>query len=291
MRRELPPAFDAPLAHWQSDNAGRLAYYRDLDAAGTPLLLLHSMNAAPSAYEMKPLFQAYRARRPVYALDLPGFGHSERRDRCYDPALFAGAIRGFVDDVIGAPTDVVALSTSAEFAARASLDTKAIRSLVLISPTGLQARKPPKPMTQRRLLRFFQLPLVGRALYRLLTVKASVRYFLNMGFHGRAPADLVDYAHRTTKVPGARHAPFYFLSMQLFTPDAAGSLYRQVTVPVLVLYDDDPNISFERLPELLEARNNWRAERIRPTLGLPHWEQPDATEAALDRFWQARDPR
>jgi len=285
MATTLPHALDAALSDWQSSCCGRLAYYADSSSDGTPLLLLHSINAAPSAYEMKPLFEHYRGRRPVYALELPGFGHSERRDRRYDAQLFADAIRGFVDEVIVAPTDVVALSTTAEFAARASLATARVRSLVLLSPTGLRDRDPPGPTAQRRLLRFFQLPGVGAGLYRALTVKPSVRYFLNMGFTGKAPEDLVSYAHRTTQQPGARHAPFYFLSMQLFTPGAVDALYKQVKVPVLVLYDDDPNISFERLPELVDSCPNWRAERIEPTLGLPHWEQPAATQAAMDAFW------
>ena len=77
--------------------------------------------------------------------------------------------------------------------------------------------------------------------------------------------------------------------MQLFTPDAVARLYRPLQLPVLVLYDRDPNVSFERLEALLSERPNWQAERIQPTLGLPHWERPGATVAALDRFWQAQD--
>jgi pimeloyl-ACP methyl ester carboxylesterase len=65
----------------------RLAIYRDAppDLAGAqlPLLLIHSVNAAASAYEVRPLFDHYRGRRPVYALDLPGFGQSDRSDRLY----------------------------------------------------------------------------------------------------------------------------------------------------------------------------------------------------------------
>jgi pimeloyl-ACP methyl ester carboxylesterase len=287
MSNTLPPALDAPLADWHSASCGRVSYYADTGGQGTPLLLLHSMNAAPSAYEMKPLFDHYRGQRPVYALEFPGFGQSERVDRVYSPQLFAATIRGFVEDIIGAPADLVALSTSAEFAARASCDGAPVRSLALISPTGFNRRRPPRPAMQDRLLRFFRTPLVGSSLYRLLTVKPSVRYFLNLGFNGRAPDDLVDYAHRTTGEPGARHAPFYFLSMKLFTPDAVKTLYRKVQVPVLVLYDDDPNISFERLEEVLDQCDNWQAVRIAPTMGLPHWEQPTATERALDEFWAA----
>jgi len=237
--------------------------------------------------EMKPLFEHYRGERPVYAPDLPGFGQSERGDRDYSPALYADAIRGILDEVIGEPADVVALSTSAEFAARAALTCDHVRSLALISPTGFGARPRPSKKTRDRLFRFFSTPIVGTWLYKALTVKPSVRYFLNMGFEGRPPAELVNYAHRTTKEAGAQFAPFCFLSMRLFTDDAPNTLYCHVAAPVLVLYDRDPNISFERLPEVLDQRANWHSVRISPTLGLPHWEQPEQTINALDEFWHA----
>ena len=57
-----------------------------------PLLLLHSINAAASAYEMKPLFEHYSRERPVYALDFPGYGLSDRSARDYTPRLMTDAI-------------------------------------------------------------------------------------------------------------------------------------------------------------------------------------------------------
>lgn len=286
MSKPLPLAIDADLRDWTSEACGRVAYYSDTSAtAGRPLLLLHSINAAPSAMEMKPLFEHYRGRRPVFAPDLPGFGQSQRGERDYSPELYAESIRGFLSEVIREPTDVVALSTSAEFAARAALHTDEISSLALISPTGFGARPRPSEKVRDRLFRFFSTPVVGSSLYRLLTVKPSVRYFLGMGFEGQPPAELVNYAHRTTKQAGARFAPFCFLSMRLFTDDAPATLYRKITAPALVLYDRDPNISFERLPEVLDQCRNWRAVRVSPTLGLPHWEELEQTLAALDTFW------
>ena len=288
MSKGLPAAIKADLAHWTSATCGRVAYYSDANAGGgRPLLLLHSINAAPSAMEMQPLFEHYRGSRPVYAPDLPGFGHSQRGDRPYTAELYANTIRGFLSEIIGGPADIVALSTSAEFAARAALDDDRIKTLVFISPTGFAARPRPSAKTRSRLLRFFSRPVVGAALYRALTVKPSVRYFLNMGFVGQPPKALVDYAHRTTRQPGARFAPFLFLSMQLFTDDAPNTLYRHVKVPALVLYDEDPNISFERLPEVVDQCDNWQAVRVSPTLGLPHWEELQQTTAALDSFWSA----
>ena len=44
--------------------------------------------------------------------------------------------------------------------------------------------------------------------------------------------------------------PLQFLSMGLFTANAAESLYSKLDVPVLVLFDKDPNVSFDCLRNL-----------------------------------------
>ena len=49
--------------------------------SGPPLLLVHSINAAPSTAEVRPLFDHYRRTHTVFAPDLPGFGASPRPDR------------------------------------------------------------------------------------------------------------------------------------------------------------------------------------------------------------------
>lgn len=281
----LAAAIDASSHSVPTPSAGRLSYYVDDQVQGRPLVLIHSINAAPSAREMRPLFDHYRRRRPVYALDLPGFGRSERSDLPYSPSLYADTIRHFLTSVVAQPADVVAFSLSAEFAARAVLaEPAAFRSLCLISPTGFGLRKPPTGPVTDRILKVLRLPLFGVALYRLLTSRISIRYFLGLAFTGDAPKALVDYAHATSHQPGAQYAPFRFLSMKLFTAQAYEQLYAPLRLPLLVLYDRDPNISFERLEDIA-AQPNWRLVRIQPTLGLPHWERTAETVAAMDDFW------
>ena len=283
--RSLAAALDAPCRSLQTPSAGRLSYYADNRTEGRPLVLIHSVNAAPSAREMQPLFDHYRDIRPVYALDLPGFGRSERSDIPYSPELYAETINHFLTEVVARPADVVAFSLGAEFAARAALaDTDAFESLALISPTGFSARTPPSGPWTDRILKILRLPLFGDALFRLLTSRVSIRHFLGLAFTGEPPKSLVDYAYATSHQPGAKYAPFRFLSMKLFTAGALERLYMPLRLPALVLYDRDPNISFERL-ESLTGRANWQITRIQPTLGLPHWERTSETVAAMDRFW------
>ncbi len=283
----LPNALDASRKVFESASAGTVSYYASEPGPGRPLLLLHSVNAAPSAMEVKPLFEHYRGQRSVFAPDLPGFGFSERGDRLYSAELYAAAIAEFLQVVVQCEADVIALSTTAEFASRAvPLAAGLIASLAVISPTGLGTREPPSVAASDRLQRVFATPLLGQALFRVLACKASIRYFLNLNFEDRAPAELVDYAYATAHQHGARFAPFAFLSTKLFSRLARTTLYEPLQIPALVLYDTDPNVSFTKLPDLLQANSRWRATRVSPSRGLPHWELLEQTCIALEGFWE-----
>jgi len=283
----LPEAVEAPRADVVMEGGWRLAYYADRSAPGRPLVLVHSVNAAPSSFEVKPLFDHYRSRRPVYSLDLPGFGHSERRPAGYTPDLYARALETFLGKVVGEPADLVALSLGAEFAARAiGSKPAAVASLVLISPTGFSRRVPPSPRVGRIAHKVLTIPLLSQALFNLVASKRSIGYYLGRSFVGKPPQDILDYAYATSHQPGARHAPLVFLSMQLFTPGAIERLYAKLThLPVLAIADRDPYIDFDHLNDFVALHPNWSRLRLEPNMGLPQWERLPETIAALDAFW------
>lgn len=282
----LPDALDASREIFESPSAGAVSYYVSEPGPGRPLVLLHSVHAAPSALEIKPLFERYRSQRPVFAPELPGFGCSERGDRPYTPQLYAAAIAEFMHAVVGCEADLVALSLTAEFAARAvPLAGGLIASLTVISPTGLGSREPPSASTSERIHRIFSVPWVGQPLFSALTSKPSIRYFLNKNFESKAPPEMVDYSYATAHEAGARFAPFAFLSTKLFSRAARTTLYEPLQIPALILYDKDPNVSFTGLPALLQANRHWQAIRVPPSRGMPQWDQLDQTCTALEAFW------
>jgi pimeloyl-ACP methyl ester carboxylesterase len=230
----------------------------------------------------------------VYALDLPGFGFSERANRVYTPQLYTEAIIDLIERQIGEPADVIALSLGSEFAARAALQRPdLIRSLALISPSGFTL-KGDKPASQSAsespakdaAYAVLAFPLWSQGFYDVLVTRKSIYSFLRQSFYGEVDVGLAEYDYLTAHQPGARYAPLFFVSGQLFSPDIYETVYRHLTQPVLVLHDQDAYVSFERLPELMQERPNWQAIRVAPTRGLPHFEQLAATTDALDGFWE-----
>lgn len=169
--------------------SGRLAMYTAAPAAGVPpLLLVHSINAAGSAYEVKPLYEHYRQSRTVYALELPGFGHSERGKRVYTVRMMTDAIHAAREQIAArhgdAPLDALAVSLSCEFLARAIAEQPAkYRSAALVSPTGFTVKprgagRPGGTRAKPWLHGIFEQPLWSSRLWTTLASRASIRFFL-----------------------------------------------------------------------------------------------------------------
>ena len=291
--QQLEKAIDAEQNDIENDDISRVSYYADTSGKGIPLVLLHSINAASSAFEMKPIFERFRGERPVYAVELPGFGFSDRSERLYDPQLYQRTITTFLAEVVGQSADVVSLSLSSEFAALAAVkDSQYMRSLVMISPTGFDLPKTDwitevaeKSGSKSTLYSGLAVPLWNRPLFDLISSRPSIQFFLNKSFEGLVPERFVDYAYYSAHQPGAAYAPTYFLSGKLFTSSIRESVYKNLDFPVLVIYDHDPYTNFEMLPMMLQEKENWQGVRISPTKGLPHWEQPEKTFEAMTSFW------
>ena len=148
-RRKVPLrlAIDAARHEVQTADAGTISYYADASKSGRPLLLLHGIHAAASAYEMRPLFECFRGERPVYALDLPGFGFSERGGRPYSPATYVHAIEHLLRNVaMERGVDVVALSLTGEYVAKVAVEMPSRALAVLLSPTGFATRDEAHPL-------------------------------------------------------------------------------------------------------------------------------------------------
>ncbi len=296
----LPAALSGTRQERIVPGVGRLSWYRDAPAApagaARPLVLVHSVNAAASAFEVRPLYEHYRRERPVYALDLPGFGFSERSRRPYTPRLMTDALHALLAQVRqdhgDGPVDAIALSLACEFLARAAVEAPAqYRSLGLVSPTGfnrpaLREGPPGSTLAMTGVHAFIARPALGRGLFRLLTRRRVIRYFLRRTW-GAPGIDesLLDYDEAVTRGEGAQHAPLCFLSGFLFSGDS-GTLYRALAQPVWAMHGVRGDFVDYRGLRAFAGNPRWTVE-VLPTGALPHFEMLDEV---VRRYaaWQAR---
>ncbi|MGF1668411.1 MAG: alpha/beta fold hydrolase [Acidimicrobiia bacterium] len=277
---EVAPSLDAEQVGVPFGDHTIATYRR---GSGAPIVLVHSVNAAASAAEMRPLFDRLPADRRVVALDLLGYGRSSRPAERHTPESMSGGIEAVLED-LGEPCDIVALSLGCEFAARVAIDRPdLVRSLTLISPTGMRSDQD-RSFQVPALGALIRSPIAGELLYAALASKPSIGYFLGKSFRGPVDPGMKADAHQTSRHRNARFAPASFLEGVLFTPHAVEALYERVSQPVLVIADEDPYTDFGALDCLLARHHSWQWYRLSPHRGLPQFEQPDATAAVIETF-------
>lgn len=259
--------------------------WRGMDVAYTELgdpdrrdvVLIHGIGAAASSREFAGVVDDLVAEFHVIAPDLPGFGRSDRPALVYSAGFYESFVTDFLRDVADDPV-CVAPSLSAAYVTSAATQVD-VSGLVLVCPrtTAMGERRP----TVRTLLRT---PLVGPALYNLVTSKPAIRYVgsaLGYPDDREVDAEEIDYRWWTAHQPGARFAPASFLAGSLDVDVDLGSTLASIEAPVTLVWGREATT-----PPLADGRTlaeeaNAKLVVIDRSKQLPHVEQPDAFVRAI----------
>lgn len=287
---ELGPAIDGKCRRWKPSGhePGRLCLYCADRRPGRALVLLHDLRATSSAYEVRPLFESFRWRRPTFAVDLPGFGLSDGFQAPCVPERSAAVLGELLPRLRrhDLPLDLLTIGRSSVLAARVAQDEPGlIRSIVMLQPSWLLAERGALLESLGAWLESRLGERAARPFFALASTRPLVRHSLRARFRGPADEGLVAYAQASARAPGARRARIAAAAQRSSAAEAS-CLYRALTVPVLVVHDERGS----RAPELeafLHSRHDRFALRMASARGMPHFERPLETTTALERFWQS----
>ncbi len=199
---------------WHETPYGGLFY--TVQGRGPSLLLLHGIHIGAGSFEWKSTFSALSQRFRVYAVDLLGFGKSDKPEGAYSPERMEAVIEDFVRHVPGCGTLVIASSLSAAWSVHlAAYHPELFGGMVLVNPTGiLTLAEDPGPAAYRR-HRLTSAPIVRDALYDALASRWSItRYLTDRSYFNPRRVDDAMVRHYWTSAhqPGAQDAALSFVS-------------------------------------------------------------------------------
>lgn len=264
-------------------NGHRLALYHA--GRGRPVLLVHSINAAASVFEMRAPFTQLQDSFSVHAVDLLGYGNSDRPARSYSAEDYIAQI-GAVLEHIGAPAALIASSLGAAYAiVAADRWPERVSALVLACPTGLQQLADPAGPAGWAAYRVLRGP-IGRSLYDGLTSRASTSLFLrSQAYYDPAcvTPETVDGFYLTCRRPGAYYAPICFLTGLLNC--SVRESFPRLRQPVMIVWGKQATTTpLRQADAFLAANHGARLEVIDRASMLVQDERPEHFNAIVRAF-------
>ncbi len=219
------------------------------------ILLLHGFGAAVGHWRGN--YQALSAEHQVYALDLLGFGNSEKPATAYGASLWVEQVFDFWQTFIGQPVVLVGNSIGSLVALMATHQHPEMSSgVVAISLPDFTELENLIPKPIRPIKRALE-TIVGAVLARPLFYLAqrSIKFVLkNLVYvdKSRVDRELVQIITQPTQDPQAVEA-FYCLVLSMnFDQDfpSAASAIAQLAVPILILWGSQDRV----IPPFLGAK-------------------------------------
>ncbi len=234
-------------------------FYTVKGASGAkPLLLIHDFSPGASSFEWRKNIDALAEQFRVYAIDLLGFGLSDRPSIDYTAETYTDLIGDFIKEMIGKPAVVVAHGLSAAYVLHdAYRRPQLFERLILVSPpqSMLQETVPgPLGAAWKFLLR---LPVLGQFIYNMLTTRPVLRsYYEERSYYnpGLVTDELVEYVYTSAHQSNARYpvASFLSSSLDMDVREAAARL----NVPVMILWGREETAVLPEASEAFKRVNN-----------------------------------
>lgn len=160
--------------HWKHGDI----FYK-VSGHGEPLLLIHDLTVFSSGYEWAQLAQSLSLDYTVYTIDLIGCGRSDKPAVTYTNYFYVQLINDFVKNIIKTDTKVAATGLSSSFVLMANaLNSDLFSEIMLISPPSLTSLKAKPTDRSKFLLKFIDLPIIGKTAYYLATNQTNTNYLL-----------------------------------------------------------------------------------------------------------------
>jgi pimeloyl-ACP methyl ester carboxylesterase len=246
---------------------------------GPPLVFIHGIGAGSSSFMWRKNFDELAKHFRVYALDLLGFGFSDKpATASYSADLYVELITDFIREVSGYPCNVIGSSLGAAYAIRvADEHPELIKSMVLNGPTGSDTLNRRPGMAGAAFYGLLQSPVLGTSFYNVMASERSIRDYArdNLFYdHRRVTDRLVTNLYATSHQAGAQHAIAAFLSGYLNT-DTRSPFSRLTQRTVLVWGKQDATTPVEMGASLLMLNNRASLEVFDYCRMMPEQEHPE----------------
>ncbi|MEM9265318.1 MAG: alpha/beta fold hydrolase [Cyanobacteria bacterium P01_F01_bin.13] len=256
----------------------------------TPLVLIHGFGA--SLEQWRSNLQLWGQQRPVYALDLLGFGHSQKSTILLGADVWHAQVYDFWRAFIGQPVILIGHSLGALVALTATAHHPDLtqRLILLTLPLARQELVAGwLDRLARKVEALFATPLLLRPLFLTVRRPSFIRRVLTSIYQRpeRVDDQLVDMFTRPTLERGAARTLCYLVKSRTRAEfsEVTADLIRQVSIPILLLWGTrDQVLPLAWAQQILKVNPQIAYRAIDGAGHCLYDEMPDQVDAAINAW-------
>ena len=265
---------------------GKIRYTKK--GSGTPLLLLHDLTIGSSSYEYHKLIDSLSKKHEVYAIDLLGYGLSDKPNITYTNYLFVQLVTDFIKNVIGRKTNIIACGDSAPIAIMlCHNDNEVINNLIAINPQSLfQLNQIPSKQT-KILKMLIETPIIGTFIYNLHTnQRAFTKLFHEKLFYNPyniKENDIISY-QEAAHIQDFNSKYTYCSYVGRYTNANIIHALKEINNSIYIIAGDCKEDNHTIIENYEYYNNAIESVYINKTKQLPHLEKPNVVLRHIETF-------
>lgn len=152
---------------------GKIRYQKK--GSGNPILLIHDFDIGSSSFEFYKLLDELSKSNEVYAIDLLGFGLSEKPNFTYTNFLYVQLVNDFIKNIIGRKTTIMTSGESVSIGIMTChISPELIHNLIFINPKNI-SKFNQIPSKRSKINKYIiETPVIGTFIYNLISNKENI---------------------------------------------------------------------------------------------------------------------
>lgn len=257
--------------------------------SGKPVLCIHSLKSGASSFEFNKLIKSLSKNHTVYAIDLLGYGNSEKPKMTYTAYMYVQLLHDFIKDVIQENTDIITSGNSNSFVTMLSLqNTNYIDKLIFINPGILSALSKNTTKKYAALKYLLELPIIGTLVYLALNSKGCFYrlfkhdYFYN--YNNISHKYFISF-YENSHIGDANNKFVYASNLCRYNNVNIYNALEQINNSIYIIQGSDRRGSYEDIiNDYKKANSSIESSLIYKTKEFPHIEKPKAILEILSLY-------
>lgn len=252
---------------------GKIRYIKK--GKGDPILLLHDTKSYSGINEWLKNIDILSDHYTVYAIDLLGYGYSNKPNLSYNSYLYVSLINDFTKNIIKEQTYVVAKGNTSQFVLCSYILNKDyFKKILLVSPTILTTKYP--NILNKFLRTILDLPVLGTTIYNILNSRVINNLKMKTLFHNYAKYNdfkYLMYYYSHSKGSASKFSNSSFLNKYL-NSNVKNNI-NKIDIPVHIIWGELDEINpIENYNDITDINPNITLSIINNSKSMPQIENP-----------------